>query len=354
MAAPLDAIESITAAWNRSVELLFKPFRWAFWWRMAFLAFMTGEVSGSGNFNVPSNWNAGKNSGNGLLAGPPLPWESLGVGVIVAIAIAAFAFLVIFMYLGCVFRFVLFDSVLTGRYRLREGFGRWQGHGTRFFWWSLGYTLVMILAIGACVGIIVLGVTGAKQGNPVSIMLIALAVMAILAFVIVGITIFVLTKDFVIPIMAFEGTGATQAWGTLWRMMKANPVPYLAYIGMKIVLSMGAGIAAGVASLVIVVLMLIVGVIVGLLVVALHLTWNPATIALAVVAGLLAMLVLFFIMGMIAVPFATFFQAYAIYFFGRRFRPMEMVMYPEPPAPPPAPTAPEAPPMPPGPEPAPA
>jgi hypothetical protein len=347
MAAPLDAIESISAAWNRAVELLFKPFRWSFWWRMAFLAFMTGEMSSGGNFNVPGNLGGlGNRSGHRFLAAP---WDTFGPGLIAALAVAAFVFVIVFMYLGCVFRFVLFDAVLTGRHRLREGFGRWQHHGTRLFWWSLGYFLIMMSGVGIAALVIVMGVRGMKAGAGTSILGIVLGVLAILVLLVIGLTVFVLTKDFVIPIMAFEGSSTTEAWGKLWRMIKEKPVDYLAYIGMKIVLTVGAGIISGIASVAIIVVMLIIGVIVGLFVAATHPSWNPATIALAVVAGLVALLFVFFFMGMIAAPFATFFQAYAIYFFGRRFRPLEMVVYPEPPAPPPAPAAPPAPEPPPSP-----
>src|ERR1041385_4928277 len=124
MPAPLNAVDAITPAWNRSFELMFKPWRWSFWWRMAFLAFMTGEVSGGGNFNIPADWNTRTRGGHDFLAGPD-PFSGLGPLAIAVIVLLGLVFVLVFMYFGCVFRFVLFDAVLTGRHRLREGFGRW-------------------------------------------------------------------------------------------------------------------------------------------------------------------------------------------------------------------------------------
>jgi hypothetical protein len=340
MPAPLNAIDAISAAWNRAIQLLLHPFRWSFWWRMAFLAFMTGEMGGSGNFNLPSNWNTRTHTGNGFFA-MPAPWEAIGAGALAVIILAAVVFMFVFMYLSCVFRFVLFDAVLTGRYRLREGFARWQAHGTRFFWWSLGYMFVMLGSIGVGVLLIVASIAGVKAGNPVSILLLVVGIILILCLVVAAMVIFVLTKDFVIPIMAFDGGSTMAAWGTLRRMIAADLVSYLAYIGMKIVLAMGAGIVTGIATLIVLLVIGVpVGIVVAVVVAGAHLTWNPVTILLTVVLGGIALAAILFLLGLIAAPVVTFFQAYAIHFFGRRFRPMELAMYPEPPAPPPAPVAP--------------
>lgn len=331
MAAPLDPIHATSAAWERATELMFRPFRFSFWWRMAFLAFITGEISGSGNFNIPADWRT--NSRDHLLAAPD-PFAGLPIVVIVVAILAALVFMIVMAYLASVFRFVLFDAVLTGRHRLREGFGRWQPHGTRLFWWSLGYFLV-VLACGGVLALLIIGsIAGIKANSGASILVLVVTILVGLALLIAGAVIFVLTKDFVLPIMAFDNVTASAAWGTLRRMIAADPLTYLAYLGFKILLAMGAGIIAGIAGLMIALVFVLVGVLVAVVAVALHLAWNFATIALAVVLGGIALAILMFLMGMISAPIAVFFQAYALHFFGHRFRPLEMVMYPEPPAPP--------------------
>lgn len=345
MTAPLNAIDAITAAFTRAGELLFRPFRWSFWWRMAFLAFITGEVSGSGNgIRVPAEiLDRSGEHGNRLAAASP----ALPLAAIVVIVLAVAFFVVVFMYLACVFRFVLFDAVLTGRYRLRQGFDRWQAHGTRFFWWVLGYVAVMLVALAFCVLFIAGSVAGVKAGAVISILVLVFAALVAVCIAIAGAVVFVLTKDFVVPMMAMDGTGAVDAWARFRPMITANFVDYLAYLGMKIVLAMGAALITGIASLIILVVIgLPVGIVVALMVTALGLTWNPVTVLLAIVAGVLVFGLVFFLLGLLGAPFAVFFQAYAILFFGRRYRPLELVLYPEPPAPP-APAAPVAPPMPP-------
>ena len=337
MAAPLDPIQATSAAWERATGLMFRPFRFSYWWRMAFLAFITGEMSSGGgsNWNVPAN--LGQHSSSNRFFESPDPFAGVPLAVLVLAVLAGIVFMIVMMYLASVFRFVLFDAVLTGRYRLREGFARWQSHGTSFFWWSLGYGFVVVATIGFLVLVVVAQVTGVKRGDAASIIVLVIAVLLGLLTLLTAAVVFVLTKDFVLPIMAFDHVPATVAWGRLRTMITADPLMYLAYIGMKILLAMGAGIAAGIASLIVIVVFVIVGLLVALVLVPLHLAWGLATIALAVVFGGIALLALVFLLGMISAPIAVFFQAYALYFFGRRFRPLEMVLFPEPPAPPPSP-----------------
>jgi hypothetical protein len=342
MAAPLNAIDAITPAGTRAIDLLFRPFRWAFWWRMAFIAFITGEVSG-GNFNVPGDWNT-RNKGTHDFLAAASPFSGIAPGVLALLVVVIFVVAIVFMYFGCVFRFVQFDAILTGRYRLREGFERWRAHGTRFFLWTLGFLLVTAVAAGVIAVPIIAGVTMMKgAGGAAGILLIVLGVLVGIAVLIAAAVVFVLTKDFVIPIMAFDGVGAMDGWRTLRRMISADPLSYLGYVGMKIVLAMAAGFAMMMLMLILLLFLgLPVGVVIGLMVAAAYAANAAMGIALGVVLGGTAVVVLFFLMGLLAVPSAAFFQAYAIQFFGHRFRPMEMVMYPEPLAPPPAPAAPPA------------
>lgn len=357
MAAALNAIDAITPAWNRAFELMFKPWRWSFWWRMAFLAFITGEVSSGGNFNIPSDWNPRTRGGNDLLAAGPDPFSTLGPAAIAAIVLLVLVFVIVFMYFGCVFRFVLFDAVLTGRYRLREGFGRWQHFGTKFFWWSLGY-LFVVMAVAIPLVLMIAGGFSRVKGTATAagILLIVVGFLLALVAIIAASLIFVLTKDFVIPIMAFNHVDTMDGWSILKQMIKSDPLSYLGYIGMKIVLAMGAGIVMMIATVVVVIFIgLPIGIVIALIVAAAFAANKIVGIMLAVVLIGIAVLVFMFLMGLLGVPVASFFQAYAIQFFGRRFRPMELVLYPEPPpAPPAAPAMPEPPPMPPEPGPAPA
>lgn len=334
---PLNAVDAIPPAMTRAVALLFRPFRWGFWWRLAILTILTGEYSG-GNFNLPAD--LGERGGSKDFLARAWPFGPEALPIVIGLGIALLGLMLVLIYLGSVLRFVLLDAVLNGRYRLREGWDRWHGPGTRFFWWALGYMVVMLAVLGFFVLLVVGSVTGMKLGKGTSVLLFVFALLAGLFALALAALTWVLTKDFVVPIMAFERVGALEAWSKLWAMIRGDFVAYLGYIGMKIVLAIGAAIAVGIASVILLLVLLLPAVVFGAVIaVGLKLSWTPATIALAVVVGGVALAFLMWLLALIATPATVFFQAYAIQFFGTRYAPMRQVLYPEPPAPvpPPAP-----------------
>ena len=177
----------------------------------------------------------------------------------------------------------------------------------------------------------------------------------LLLFVVVQLLIHVMTKDFVVPQMALEEIGAIEGWRRLWPRIKGEIGGYAAYIGMKIVMAIGAAIILGIVSAIVILLFLIpIG---GLGAVALiggmaaGLTWNLYTITLAVVAGTIAIFTLLYVISLISVPAVVFFPAYSIYFFASRYPALDALLHPAPPPAMPPPPQADPPPLLPTPEP---
>ena len=154
----------------------------------------------------------------------------------------------------------------------------------------------------------------------------------ILAFAVVH----VMTKDFVVPQMALEDISPLEGWRRLWLALAAEKGSYGGYIGMKIVLAIAAGIAFGIVTLIAILVLLIpiggVGAIAVFGGMAAGWTWNSYTIALAVVAGCVALLMFLFAASFISVPAIVFFPAYSIYFFAPRYPILAALLWPQPPA----------------------
>jgi hypothetical protein len=133
----------------------------------------------------------------------------------------------------------------------------------------------------------------------------------------------VLVKDFVVPQMAFDNVSVGEGWHRLLSMMKAETGGYAGYIGMKIVLSFAAAVIFFVATLVVLLVLLIpvggVGAITVLAGRAAGLTWNPLTLAIAIVVGGIILIALILIAALISVPAIVFFPAYSIHFFAERY-----------------------------------
>lgn len=369
---PLSAIDAIPLAFQHTKQQLFQPFRFWQWTKLALVGLLAGELGSGGGFNG-SNFNFPHQSGAarhfmypGLDGIDP---ALLGAAVAVLI-ITGLAFGIILMYISSVMRFILFDSVMAKECHIRDGWVRRQGPGWRYFLWKLLYLLVTMGALVILVGIPLAFAFAAgwlKEPREHLLPLILGGVVlffVLLIFFVVSAVIFVLTKDFVIPQMAFEQIGAIEGWRRLWPMLQAETAGFAGYIGMKIVMAIGAGIVVGIATLILGLFIAIPTI--GLSILAVitgktaGLTWNAYTITLAIVVGSILLAIFLYLISLISVPVIVFFPAYSIYFFAARYPALSAALYPAPPAPVapqvPSATAPPppygAPPLPPTPEPA--
>ena len=338
---PISAIDTITLAFEHTKRQLVQPFRFWQWTRLAIVGLLAGEMGSSGSFNFPTNFNLPQQGGSSrhLLAEsfPKIDPAILGT-LIVILVVSGLIFLLVMTYLSSVMRFILFDSVLTKECHIRAGWSRRQSPGWNYFLWQLG--LLVITLVGA---IVLLGLPAAfaygmgwfsHPGDHVlALVLSGIIVFCVLmAFFITLIVVQVLTKDFVIPQMALEGIDAIEGWRRLWQLIDAERKGYAIYIGMKIVLAIGTGIAVGIASLILIFLIAIP--VVGVVIAGVFagksagLTWNAGTITLAIVAGCIVIAIFLYSVALISVPAIVFFPAYAMYFFAPRYRPLSLALYP--------------------------
>ena len=364
---PISAVDTITLAFRHTKRQLIEPFRFWQWTRLAIVGLLAGEMGSGGGFNVPSGFHIpqqGGGSSRHLMAQGLPHLDPAALAALIAVAvIIGFVFMIIMLYVSSVMRFVLFDSVLAKECKIRKSWIARQGPGWKFFLWHIGFLLVMIAA-----SVILLGIPAAlafgmgwfnqpRQHLAPLIILGLLTFAVFFLFVIATALVQVLTKDFVVPQMALEGISAIEGWRRLWAMMQAEKSGYAVYIGMKIVLAIGAGIVIGIATILLGLLIAVPAIVVAIVTVmtgkSAGLEWNVFTITAAVVAGCVLFAIFFYVVALISVPAIVFFPAYSIYFFAPRYRPLSLVLYPPPAASPlltsntwPPPEPPEIPPTP--------
>ena len=338
---PISAVDTITLAFQHTKRQLVQPFRFGQWTRLAVVGLLAGEAGSGGGFNFPSSFPHQTGSSRHLLdPGLGSIDPAIYAGLIAVLAVAGIVFGLILMYVSSVMRFILFDSVLAKECRIRQGWIRRQGPAWKYFLWQLGYMFVILAAMAVLVGILAalafgMGWFSQPREHVLGFVLGGIVVFFLLfAFFVAAAVIHVMTKDFVVPQMALEGIGAIEGWRRLWPLVQMEKAGYAAYVGMKIVLAIGAGIIIGIAS---VILGLIVAIpTVGLAIVAVitgktaGLTWNAFTITVAVVVGCVLLAAFLYLMALIAVPAIVFFPAYSIYFFAPRYRALSLMLYPPP------------------------
>ena len=361
---PISAVDAITPAFQHARQQLLQPFRAGQWAKLGLVGMLAGEMTSGGggcnpgSFQIPTTPNHSQRFMEVGLAGVS---PMLYVSLIAVLMVTGLVLLVLFLYVNSVMRFILFDSVLAKECRIRESWSRRQGPGRRYFVWQILLFLSWIAGLTILIGIpagfaFVVGWLRRPKGahdpadswrhGPV-----------FYGDAVRGGATAGPRHDQGFRGSA-NGSGRDQCdrrLARLWPQIQAEKGSYAGYIGMKIVMAIGAAVVLGVVSAIVILLFLIpagglgaVAVIAGM---AAGLTWNLYTITLAVVAGSCVILLLLYVISLISVPAVVFFPAYAIHFFASRYPALDALLHPAPPPPVISSPPPEPPPLPPAPEP---
>ena len=339
---PISAVDAISPAFQHTKKQLIEPFRASQWAKLALVGFLAGEVHSGGcsggNFQMPTRTSGGERFLElGLPAMNPVAYAAL----IALLVVAVLVLWVLFIYVNSVMRFVLFDSVVAKQCEIRQYWNRRQKPGLRYFAWQLLLFLAMMVGLTILVGIpatFALAVGWLKQSSQHMVPLIlggVLLFFLVTTFVVLWLIVLVFSKDFIVPQMALEDIGAMEAWRRLLPMLKSEKGGYAGYLGMKIVMSIGAAVIVGIAAMIIILLTLIpiggVGAVLVLMGKSGGLHWNLYTITLAVVIGSFLLAFILYVVSLVSVPAIVFFPAYSIYFFAARYPALDAVLRPAPP-----------------------
>lgn len=355
MLSALSAVGAISPAFEQTRRQLFQPFRLGLWVRLGVVSLVTGEFAGGGWGGMGANVSPPRDRrevGLELLwqAGPVweriqafLPWILAGLAALLILGLLA-------IYIASVFRFILLEAVLHDRCELREGWRRWQPHGSSYFLWLMGLSLAMLLGMVVLVGVPAFLAWRAgvfRQPNQHVFLLAgggAALFFVLLAFGLLGTLAFFFAKDFVVPVMALENLGVMDAWSRLLPMLGAEKAAYAGYVLMKIVLSVGCAVLFAIVNLFVLLGLLIplgiVGVFLFLAAKAAGLAWNLYTVGAAVLLASAGVSAVLYAIAFVSAPAMVFFQSYTLHFFGSRYPALGALMAPIPPAPPPAASAP--------------
>jgi len=341
---PISPVDAINPGFHHTKQQLLKPFRFGQWARLALVGLLTGEISSGGgcNFNWPAPQHT-KPSGHVVNAAFPFPlalppgWNA---ELITSLVVAGIGLFVLFLYVSSVMRFILFDSVIAKECHIRQGWVRHRGHGFQFFAWQLLLALASLAGVALIIGFPLagawtLGWFSHPRDHLLPLVLSGVLFLMLLAAVTLTLLLVqVMTKDFVVPQMALENLSAMEGWRRLWAWCKAEKGGYAGYIGMKIVLSIGAGVLLAIISIIVLIVFSIpiagLGIMAALTGATAGLTWNSLTITLAAVAGFIVFATIMFAVSFISVPATVFFPAYSIYFLAPRYAPLAALLWPQP------------------------
>jgi len=336
--------------------MLFKPFRLGAWLKMGFIGLLGGGMvafNANVNFRAPAFPQELPHD-----QFPQDPWAEIHHAIrsihladyfhIIVVVVAALVVIsLIFLYLFCRFRFVLFDSVMSGQPMVGRGWRRYASQANRYFGFWLVFRLVTWVTIALIVGVPLWNAykNGAFSGDDSIIAFFKIIASIALGAIAAGIgfaIISTLMKDFIMPIMALDDLALGDAWAALWRVIASEPGAWAAYLGMKALCAIGAGIGLAIAFVIAMLpALVIIGIPVGILIVLGVLAMKAAGLALGIiifiVAALLATAGFSSLYMILIAPITVFFASYAFYFFGGRYPKLGALLWPQPAPPTPTP-----------------
>ncbi len=346
-----SAIDVISTAFAHAADQLAEPFRFGQWARLALLALATGELSsGSGCGNVFRSFPTQFPKPSHSFVDPKDMLHGIDPALIATLLLVLIGggliLMLVWIYVASVSRFILFESVLRKNCdSLSAAWQRWQRTGLRYFGWQLLLSIVALMVAAVLFIPLLIPLLAALRSHqePGPGILLAFLPMILVfgAFSLLMALINVLSKDFVVPLMAIDGAGFLEGWRRLVGMIRNEPLGFAGYIGMKIVLAIGASVVFGILSAIAAVFVILPVAVVAAVVVIMArgggLTWNAVTITAGIVALVIVFAILMYVVALVCVPVAVFFPAYAMYFFAERYPALHARLYPPPPIPPPVP-----------------
>jgi hypothetical protein len=316
---PLSASEAIGPALNRTADLLFRPFRFRTFLKIAAVAFFA-EMGGSFNSSSFSNRHGAAHSISPAVL-------AFIVAFAVIIGIISLVIYLVLLYVGSRLQLVLLEMVAT-----RQPFVAplWRKYGDTVWRWIglklLFFLCILLVTLPLTIPVILFFVHHGMHGNlftGLHLVQIILFAAAALLLIFALSAVYLLVRDLALPFMALENRSIADSLGRLRTIISFEPGQIVLYVLLRFVLGIVFGTAAEIAALLILLLSLIPpGILAVILWLALHKA-GPAGYAIligcAIVGGVLffcwAACVLICLLGSVMV----FSQAYALYFLGGRY-----------------------------------
>jgi hypothetical protein len=344
----LSAIDAIGPAFFRVGTMLFSPFRLRTWLKIGFIGCLGGGLvtasSGGGNMNFrggfppqfpkdkfPEGWDLSRVLSTIHLA-DYIHLIMIAIGV-------AIVFGLIFQYLFCRFRFILFDSIISGEAVIGRGWRNYASQANRYFGFWLVFRLVHWAVMMMIIGVPLWHAykSGVFSGdNSLSAffgVFASIALSALLATIVFAV-ISTLMKDFVMPVLALDDLPLGDAFSAVWRVVVSEPGAWAGYMGMKLLCSVGAAIALTVVLVVAMIpAIFIIGIPVGLVILVGVLVAKSLSVAVGVIiciaGALLAAAGFACVVMILGAPVVVFFASYAFYFFGGRYPKLAALLWPQ-------------------------
>lgn len=303
----LPAVANVGDALEATRTLLL-PFDRGRWLRLTAISLLVGGAGGVG-----SGFQGGGPPGDVGVAGPGVdvgPGPGDVPALVVALVVVGLLVAAVLLFASSVMEFVLVEALATESVAVRAPFRAHLGDGAELFAFRLALLVAGLLFVVLPLMVVVFGFFGPGTGLAAPLALLVAIPLVLVGVLVLGV-VHGFTTVFVVPVMYEADCGVVAGWRRFFHVIRADPVEYLVYLVLSVLLGMVGGVAiAVVVGIAAVVVLLPLG-IVGLVAV---LTGGLSPLALLVVVpvALLAGGILLVTYAAASVPVLVYLRYYAL------------------------------------------
>lgn len=331
----ISAVDSVSLAFQRTRDFLFRPFSWGTYLKLGLVAIITEGTSSNLNSSHKDH-----PSGNGPMIYSPfdLPMEKIAV-VVAAILLAILLAFVVF-YLITRLRFAFFHCLTTNTKEIVPGWRLYGSQASRFFWLNVVVGICFLVVMGVVAIPFIAGFVRIFHGIPpgghpdfgLLLTLILPLIPIILLFILAGVLADLILRDWMLPHYALDDATAGEAWAHVWARIMAEKKEFFVYALLRVVLPF-------IAMVVLFMVLVIPGIfLAGALAAAeigLHSAFSGATGGAAIAGTVLQVFFGVLAFGFILLasiclggPVSTGIREYALIFYGGRYQELGDALYP--------------------------
>ncbi|MCF7849685.1 MAG: hypothetical protein K9M45_12610 [Kiritimatiellales bacterium] len=236
-------------AWERMVDILFRPFDFEKWMVMGFAAWIAGPgAGGGGGGGSGPTGNLGEGLGRGKDAFAEF-WAEYGTLILTVGSAVLLVGIVIGVALAWVHargKFIFLDNVIHNRAAIVEPWKKYRKQGNSLFLWNMAVgfiaILVLLVAIGLC-AVMIWPMCANKSNIALGIVGIVFGAVSLIAYCLVFGYIGTFVYDFVVPIMLKYDIGIREAWSRFFVILKPGFWKFILYGLVRYLLGIGIGMA---------------------------------------------------------------------------------------------------------------
>lgn len=338
----ISAVDSVSLAFQRTRDFLFRPFSWGTYLKLGLVAIVTEGTSS----NLNSSSHKDHASGNGPMIMSPFDLPMEKIAVVVAAVLLAMVLAVFVFYLITRLRFAFFHCLTTNTKEIAPGWRLYGSQAMRFFWLNIVVGFCFLVVIAAIAIPFVTGFwrlfhetppgTTPNLGLLFSLILPLIPIVCLL--VLAGIAADLILRDWMLPHYALDDATAGEAWAHVWARIKAEKKEFLVYAILRLALPF---IAMVVLFMVLIIPGLFLAGSLAAAEVGLHSAFADASggaamagTLLQVFFGILAFGFLLLASVCLGGPVSTGIREYALIFYGGRYQELGDALYQATPLPP--------------------